>query len=126
MATDSLYSDFSLDLIPNPVTGDIPTKKNESAVKSALINLMRTPIGSRPFDPEYGTNLDKFLFELADPITESLINDSLAASIKRFEPRVQLISIESKMEDYGISIIISYYVHNVPAAQTLETTITRS
>ncbi len=127
MATESYYSDIPLNFIPHPVTGDIPPLGEEKAVKGALMNLLRSPVGGRPFDPEYGTNVEKFLFEPADTITEYQINQDIAYSIQKFEPRVTLISVETKMDGEGAATItITYYVKNVPGVQTLETTISRA
>lgn len=125
MATSGYFSDIPLSFIPNPITGDISPLSEEKAVKGALMNLLRSPVGQRPFDPEYGTNVDKYLFELADPITESQINEDIAYSIEKFEPRVELVSITTVMENYGVDITITYYVKNIPGLQTLETTVTR-
>jgi phage baseplate assembly protein W len=125
MATESYFSDFSLSFIPHPVTGDIVSIKEETAVKNALINLLRSPVGNRPFDPDYGVNLQRYLFEPADALTENEINEDIAYAIKTFEPRVELVSITSEMVEYGVNITITYFVKNVPELQTLETTITR-
>lgn len=126
MATESYFSDIPLNFTPHPITGDVPPVKEEKSVKGALLNLLRSPVGERPFDPEYGVNIEKFLFEQADPITENEINEDIAYAIKTFEPRVELVSIESVMEDYGVDITITYYVKNIPGLQTLETTVTRT
>lgn len=125
MATEAYFSDIPLSMIPHPATGDIVPAKEEAAVKSALINLLRSPVGNRPFDPDYGVNLNKFLFEPADALTENEINEDIAYAIKTFEPRVELVSITSEMVEYGVNITITYFVKNVPQLQTLETTITR-
>ena len=126
MATESYFSDIPLNFTPNPITGDVSPLREESSVKSALLNLLRSPLGQKPFYPEYGTNLDKFLFEPADPLTETEINEDIAYAIRKFEPRVELISIDSKIEEYGVDITIVYYVKNIAGVQTLETTVTRA
>lgn len=126
MATESAYSDIPLNFTPNPITGDVTPLGDARAVKNALINLLRTPAGTKPFFPQYGTNLDRYLFEPADAITESDLNEEIAETIRKFEPRVKVTAIESSIEDYGIDIKIEFYVVNVPGAQTLETTITRT
>ena len=126
MAT-AIYKDLSLNLTPNPVTGDTPPTTNENAVKKALLNLIRTPLGTKPFSPEYGTRLYDFLFSPADAETESDINEELNQCIEKFEPRVKIVSITTNMEDDGIEIILNYYVTTIsPALQTLTTTITRT
>jgi phage baseplate assembly protein W len=127
MATaPAFFKDLSLNLTPNPVTGDTSPAVNENAVKKALINLIRTPLGTRPFSPEYGTRLYDFLFKPADSETEADINDELNNCITKFEPRVKVVSITTNMNDDGIEIELNYYVVNVSAQQTLTTTITRT
>jgi phage baseplate assembly protein W len=127
MATSAIYKDLSLNLTPNPVTGDTPPATNEAAVKKALITLIRTPLGTKPFSPEYGTRLYDFLFRPADAETESDINEELNQCIEKFEPRAKVVSITTNMDNDGIEIQLNYYVTTVsPALQTLTTTITRT
>lgn len=126
MSTTVFFSDIPLNFIANPITLDIPVLKNEAAVKKALINLIKTPIGTRPFRPDYGTKIYDYLFEPADISTEIEINEELAKEIQKFEPRVQLISIETIIEEkVGIKVKVVYYMINSPIPQTLETIITR-
>ncbi len=126
MATDSFYSDLNLNFIPNPITGDVTPVLDVRAVKAALMNLLRTPVGTRPFYPEYGTNIERYLFDPADALSESEVNEEVAETIRKFEPRVQLVAIESSIEDYGIDIKIEFFVKNIPGQQVLETTLTRT
>ena len=127
MATaPAFFKDLSLNLTPNPVTGDTPPATNENAVKKALINLIRTPLGTKPFSPEYGTRLYDFLFMPADSSTESDINDELHNCITKFEPRVTIVSITTSMGEDGIEINLNYYVNNVSGQQSLSTIITRT
>lgn len=126
MSSTVFFSDIPLNFIANPITLDIPILKNEAAVKKALINLIKTPIGTRPFRPDYGTKIYDYLFEPADISTEIEINEELAKEIQKFEPRVQLISIETIIEEkVGIKVKVVYYMINSPIPQTLETIITR-
>lgn len=119
------FKDLPLSFTVHPVTKDISMVKNEEAVKSALRNLLKTPQGTRPFRPDYGVNLLRYLFEPATYDTEVSINKEIAEAIQRFEPRVQLIAIESKVkENEGIDVTIQYTVTGFQRPQVLETTIT--
>ena len=122
----SLFSDLPLTFKVNPITGDVPPARNESAVKKALINLIRTPVGTRPFNPDYGTRVYDYLFEPADTQTELRLNDDLAQAIERFEPRARVVAIETNLTENGVEIKVEYYVVNVPILQQLETVITRT
>lgn len=121
------FKDLPLNLTPNPVTGDVPIAKNESAVKKSLMNLIRTPKGSKPFNPDFGSTVFEYLFQPADQQTELDLNEELADTIKQYEPRVTVISIESKIdENSGIEVTVEYYVQNSTQLQTLTTNITRT
>ena len=122
----SLFSDLPLTFKVNPITGDIPPARNDSAVKKALINLIRTPVGTRPFNPDYGTRVYDYLFEPGDTQTELRLNDEIASAIERFEPRAKVVAIETTINENGVEIKIEYYVVNVPILQQLETVITRT
>ncbi len=122
----SAFSDLPLSFKVNPITGDVPPARNESAVKKSLINLIRTPVGTRPFAPEYGSRVYDYLFEPADTQTELRLNDDIAQCIERFEPRAKVVAIETSMKENGIEIKVEYYVVNVPILQQLETVITRT
>lgn len=126
MATSTFFSDIPLNFIPNPVTGDIRPVTDEKAVKSSLINLMRTNLGDRPYRPNYGVDLERYLFQPADSFTELDLNDEIASAIKRNEPRVSLVAIETKLTDYDIEINVEYYVMNVPGVQNLNVSISRT
>ena len=121
-----LYSDLPLNFVPNPNTGDVKAASGERAVKLALMNLLRTPIGTRPYNPEYGTKIYDYLFRPADPFTEQEIVDDIEYSIKKYEPRVTLIAIEANIVEYGIEIRVDYYVKGFSAPQEITTVVSRT
>jgi len=86
--------------------------KNEEAVENSLHNILSTPIGSVPGHPEFGCGIDKYLFELIDPLVSQMIEEEIRYAIKRWEPRVKIrkvIVIEDP--DYNRLIIkIAYSI----------------
>jgi phage baseplate assembly protein W len=121
------FKDLPLNLTPNPVTGDVPVAKNETAVKKALMNLLRTPRGSKPFDPNYGSPVFDYLFAPGDEQTQLDLNEDIADVIKKYEPRAFVVAVESKIdENSGIEVSVDYYVQNSTQLQTLSTNITRT
>ena len=126
LASEAQFSDFALNFIANPITGDITTVQNEASVKAALTNLIKTEPGERRFDPKWGTALSNFLFAPADIFTETEINDCIADAIKNYEPRVKIIAIETAMIDNGVEITLEYYVLNVPQIQSLDIVVTKT
>jgi phage baseplate assembly protein W len=120
------YSDISLSFVPNPLSGDVRPVTDEAAVKNSLLNLIRTPVGTRPSNLDYGSRVEEYLFAQADPETEAELNEEVASSIERFEPRVMVVSVESNILDYGVEIIVEYYVKNFKDKQILRTVISRT
>jgi phage baseplate assembly protein W len=64
-----------------------------SAINNSISNILTTQIGSRCFQPTYGSDLLKFLFEPIDELTAQSISFHIANSIGNWEPRIDL--------DYG-------------------------
>lgn len=95
VARDSIYSDLDTLFIPNPVTGDINPIKDTEAVKKSVINLILTNFYERPFQPEIGCNVRGLLFEPADPITISDLEDAANQVLENFEPRVRVINVSA-------------------------------
>lgn len=120
------YSDISLSFVANPLSGDVRSLTDEAAVRNALLNLIRSPVGTRPSNLDYGTQISEYLFAPADTQTEIELNEDLASSIERFEPRVILISVESNILDSGVEVIVEYYVKNFKDKQVLRTVISRT
>lgn len=95
VARDSIYSDLDTLFIPNPVTGDINPIRDTEAIKKSVINLILTNFYERPFQPEIGCNVRGLLFEPADPITISDLEDAANQVLENFEPRVRVISVSA-------------------------------
>lgn len=120
------YKDLSLDLIPHPVSGDVRPVVNETAIRRSISNILRTKKGERVFNIDFGTSLQKYLFSVADALTEAEINKEVYETIKRYEPRVVVTSVSSKVESEGINIVIEYYIRNTLVQDSIQTLVTRT
>ena len=45
------------------------------------------------FDPNFGSNVSKLLFEIVDDVSALAIRDEIENSIRNHEPRVELIDV---------------------------------
>ena len=86
------------------------TYSTQDQIKSNLINLLLTNKGERVFNPEFGANLKKVLFE---GITEDLIpsiQTLIAENVFMFIPTIDLINIvvNPDVERNSLSITINY------------------
>ena len=122
IARDSNYSDLNLLFTPNPITGDINAVKDIEAVKKSVINLILTNFYERPFQPEIGWGVRGLLFEPADPITISDLEDAAQQVLDNFEPRVRVISISATDDPDNNSYIMSIYFQILSTEQVAEVT----
>jgi len=104
-----IYSDFDVDFIPHPVTGDLLKKTGVNSVVQSIVNLIQTNHYERPFHPEIGSNVRKLLFDLADPVTANLIAEEIKDTLKNFEPRAQILDVvvqtDTTLDGYNVTII---------------------
>lgn len=116
------YKDLSLDFTPHPVSGDVRPVTDEVAIKRSLSNLLKTRRGTRPFRPDYGSDVYKYAFS-SGMFAESQLNESVYNCIKKFEPRVNVTKIKSTIGENSVEVIVYYNIINTNIKTTLETTI---
>jgi len=68
--------------------------KDSEAVKNSIHNIITTPRGSMPGHPEFGSRIGKYIFELIDPSIKEMIKAEISYSLKRWERRVNIISLD--------------------------------
>lgn len=126
--TNVIYQDFWPAFLINNSTNDVSLIKNEEAVKQAIVNLMQTRIGEKPFNLNYGSEINKLLFENFSPQTTAVLIELIKGAIENFEPRAKLIDVVAspREEDnaYGVTIIFS--VINKTEPITLEFLLNRT
>jgi len=110
------YSDFSNAFTKHPVTNELVVLKNEDSVKQAVKNLILTSVGERLFDPFFGSDINRTLFENFTPFTAEDLVKYINKSIRLYEPRVNQIQI-TPLDDRdrnGITINILFTLINKP------------
>ena len=88
------FKDISLSFSPHPVTRDLPVLVNERAISRSVRNLVETITTERFFNSLIGTELRDSLFENFTPLTVTVLEDQIRATIANYEPRVDNLSIE--------------------------------
>ena len=115
------FKDISMSFQTNPLNNDLIAFKNESAIARSIRNIVFTFPGEKFFDPDFGSNVTRSLFENVDDISAITIRDEIQNSIRNFEPRVNLISVDANpdYDNNGFNVIIVYRVvgADVPAQQ---------
>lgn len=89
------FKDISLSFIKHPVTNDILALKNEDAIKKSVVNLVRTQVGERFFEPLLGTSLEGSMFELSSEEVGIELETEIRDLIGNFEPRIIVSRIKA-------------------------------
>lgn len=107
------FSDLDMTFKIHPSKRDLIVKKDLAAITKAMTNLLLTNHYERPFHPEIGSNLRRFLFENSDSVTFALAEREIKNVLINFEPRIQLVKIEAKRDnENGMFIEIDFYMGN--------------
>lgn len=105
--SERYYSDIS-DSLTHPISGKAILSTDIDAIKNSIRNIILTPIGSRAFNPSFGTKIQTLLFEHPTPVTAIAIRSEIKIALERLEPRVKVTSIEVFQRqldtDYEVSI----------------------
>jgi len=84
-------------------------------LKSQVLHVLFTPKGQRLRDPNFGTDLTKYLFEQMDSVTDDNIIKSISMDLKAYVPSVNLDKIvinKDENDDKNRILIIHYSVSN--------------
>lgn len=86
----------------------------KDAIKSDLFLLLLTNKGERWFNPNYGSDLRRFLFEPADEISETDIKESLRNTVESYLPNITVEGIEiTENNTNKITLLIGFtYAEN--------------
>jgi len=74
--------------------GRIAWSEGEPNIREAIRIILSTEPGERLRLPEFGAGLRRFLFEPNTLATHTLIRQTIAEALKRWEPRVQVEAVE--------------------------------
>ena len=89
----STFKDLSITFKKHPVTNDLVTVKDKSAVAQSIKGLLLTRRGERPFQPDLGSGLQDLLFEPMDYGSAALIKKEIRETLNRFEPRISITKL---------------------------------
>jgi len=115
------FKDISMTFQSNPLSSDLIALKNETAIARSIRNIVFTLPGEKFFNENFGSKVSRALFENVDEISASIIRDEIRNSINNYEPRVQLIEVQTNPDyDNGsFDVVINYRIigADVPAQQ---------
>lgn len=86
---------------------------NQRAIKADLMHLLLTRKGQRLYNPDFGTDLLRFIFEPQDGQTLDALTEEVTASVKKYLPKLSIKSITvtpSETSEYAAVIRVDYIV----------------
>jgi phage baseplate assembly protein W len=86
---------------------------DQRAIKADLLHLLMTRKGQRLYNPDFGTDLLKYIFEPNDTLTLSELQSDLNTTIKKYLPDLNITALEveqSQEIEYVATVKIAYTV----------------
>lgn len=123
VAYSDFYSNFDLELVKK----DLLSYKNEDSVKRSIRNILLTDKGERFFNPTFGSDIRKMLFENFSPSTEQVVADLIKTAIGNHEPRANVldVNVSGNPDQNSMYINIVFSVINKAEPVTLELILNR-
>ena len=106
----AVYTDIDYRL--NTKNKDLKLSEDAEAINNSIRNILLTQKYTVPGNPEFGSDLERVLFEQMDEITLTLIRNIIITEISRWEPRIIINDIRFKLypNQTRISVTIEYTI----------------
>lgn len=98
--------------------GYFASKSPADVALGDLIDIMFTPIGSRPMNRAFGCALIDVLFDPNDPLIKQRINFYVQDAVATWAPHVVVQFIDFKMVGDVIKLGVTYYLQSDKISQT--------
>ena len=76
------------------INNEVLLTSDEEDIQKSIEILLSTAIGERFLQPEYGCNLEKYVFEPMNATIQTLIKLTVKNALIIFEPRIKLLSVK--------------------------------
>ena len=115
------FKDISLSFEPHPVTKDLPVLKNERAIVRSVRNIVETIPTEKFFNPIFGSDVYRSLFDFVDFGTASIIQDQIKTALNNFEKRINNIKVEVEPRpddnDFEVTVIFDIIGQDFPTQE---------
>ncbi len=125
--TNNLFSDVDFNFTMLPGTQDIAKKNNVEAIKQSIKNILLSNNYCRPFQPDFGSQINQLLFSLWTPLSKASLQRVISDAITNYEPRVTLNSVEinDRSTSNAVDVSIFFTINNVNSQVTMTLTLNR-
>lgn len=97
-------------------SGRVEMVTDDNAIRQAIILLLTTMPGERVMRPDYGCPLHRLMFSPNDATTAGLAIHYVRQSLLRYEPRIEIVSLDARADDFDGSRLIVSLEYGVKAS----------
>ncbi|BEP29033.1 GPW/gp25 family protein [Helicovermis profundi] len=80
-------------------TGRIKSSSFEEDIRESIFIILGTRKGERIMRPEFGSNINKYIFDIPDTTTITLITQEIKDSLQEWEPRITDVEVNIKTDE---------------------------
>ncbi|GIP16246.1 baseplate protein [Paenibacillus montaniterrae] len=113
MSKDFMGRGWKFPIEVDPLTGKIRTVEYEDDIAEAISIIIWTVKGERIMHPDFGSGIERYIFENNDALTLQFIKNEVLSAIIQWEPRVHEVEVEVKSDpqmDNKLNIHVQYTV----------------
>lgn len=88
------FKDISLSFEPHPVSKDLKVLRNADAIRKSVRNIVQTVPSEKFFNPYFGSDVYRSLFEFVDFGTASTIQSQIEIALDDYEPRIANVQVQ--------------------------------
>lgn len=96
-----------------------PVYDNE-LVKQSLTQILTTNRGERVMRPNFGCNLQQYVFENNNDLLGQLLRSEISSAIGKWEPRAALDSVSFSRSDTTLTVTVLYTVVTTQTQDTIQ------
>lgn len=104
--------------------GDFARTTNINVILTSWNNILLTPRRSYTWDPDYGSDLYKMVFEPADNETVERIKDEVATQLMIYDDRAKITNIDitflSNLKGFDVTLNVNYMGEESELSLTLD------
>lgn len=93
-------------------SGSFKLATAKQLIKGSITMILTTPIGSRYFNPSFGSRLYELLFEPNDLVLAASLRDFTAEAISKWEKRIEIQDVSVITAVDAALILIVYRIKN--------------
>jgi hypothetical protein len=120
------FTDLNLSFKKHPGSNDVLLKTDVDAVKTSIKNVLLNGAFDVPFDPFFGANIKRMLFELASPSLSATVKRNVLLKLSEYEPRCVIQDIQVIALDNSLTVELTFYVSGNAVLQSLNLILERS